>query len=58
MSLYFDLYELLAMYLVGGPPQIGTYEDLMCTLLAGTGSIFLVAIPFMVVWKVIKVILG
>lgn len=58
MNIYGTLYELLETYVFGGEIVAETMQDLVATLMSTAGTIFLVAIPFMVVWFVIKTIGG
>lgn len=53
--MYQNLYELLNTYIFNGSVVATEYTDLVCTLIASIGSIFLVALPFCVVWRIIKV---
>ena len=56
MGIYHNLYDLIVQYVYGNnlPPD----GELIATLIATAGSLFVVALPFLVVWKVIKVIGG
>lgn len=51
------LYELIANGIFESTSLSG-YQDMVVTLLATIGSVFIVSIPFIVVWKVIKLIVG
>lgn len=57
-NIYQALYDLLNQYVFGNSVVVGTYPDLLCTLISGTACVFLVALPFLVVWKIIKLIMG
>lgn len=54
---YTNLYNLISTYIYGGVTA-GTPEELVCILVATLGSLFIIAVPFAVVWKVIKVVIG
>lgn len=55
--MYQALYELISNGIFDSTSLSG-YQDLVTTLLATIGSVFIVSIPFLVVWKVIKLIVG
>lgn len=57
MSIYQSLYDLIAQYVYGGV-ELTTHMDLVCVLIATLGCLFVVALPFAVVWLVIKLIVG
>lgn len=56
MGIYQNLYDLIVQYVYGKsvPPD----GELIATLIATAGSLFVVALPFLVVWKIIKMIGG
>lgn len=56
-SIYDNLYNLIQTYIFGGN-ALTTNQDLITTLISTMGCVFLVALPFCVVWKVCKLILG
>lgn len=56
-GIYYDCYDLVSNYIYGG--VVDTPEvNLVCTLLASFLSILVVALPFVIVWFVIKLILS
>lgn len=55
---YTSLYELIETYVFGNAAAVGSNAELVCMLVATIGSLFVIAVPFMVVWKVIKMIMG
>lgn len=57
MSIYQGLYDLVHQYVYGGL-QLTTDMELVATLISTMGCVFLVALPFAVVWKIIKMIVG
>lgn len=57
-NIYQSLYDLLNTYVYGGELLAGSHQDLVATLLATIGVVFLVALPFMLVLKVIRMIGG
>lgn len=56
MGIYQNLYTLLEQYIYGG--TMTADATLICTLMATIGSVFVVALPFALVWKIIKMIMG
>lgn len=58
MGIYQICYDLLNTYLFGGIVDVGTYQDLICILLSAIGCIFIFAIPFIIIWRTIKIFLG
>lgn len=57
MSIYQSLFDLIHTYVYGGV-TLTADMNLVATLISTAGCIFLVALPFMIVWKVIKMIMG
>ena len=58
MSIYANILELINTYVFGGSIVSGSYEELVSIILATAAVVFLVALPFTVVWKFIKLIMG
>lgn len=58
MSIYQSLYNLINTYIFNGGIVEGTTQALVTELIATGGAIFLVALPFVVVIKVIGMITG
>lgn len=58
MSIYNSLYTLLQDFVFGGEIISGSIPDLIATLLSTCGVVFLVSLPFMLVWRVICMIGG
>lgn len=56
MGIYQNIYALLEQYIYGG--TLTADAELVCTLASTAGCLFLVSLPFLVVWKVIKLIVG
>lgn len=57
MGIYQNLFELIQTYIYGGV-TLTADMNLVCTLLSTIGSVFVVALPFCIVWKVISFITG
>lgn len=58
MNIFQSLYDTLNTYVFGNSIVANSVQDLATTLISLIGTIFLVSIPFLVVWKIIKVIMG
>lgn len=56
-GIYYDCYDLVSTYVYGGDVDSPDVK-LVCTFLASCLSILAVALPFVVVWFVIKLILS
>lgn len=55
MHLYPTLYELLCQYIYGSM-ELTEHMELTLTILSTIGSLFVVAIPFLAVWLIIKAV--
>lgn len=51
--MYQSLYDLIQTYVFGGVAELGSNQELICMLIASFGCIFFVAIPFILVWRLI-----
>ena len=58
MSIYDSIYNLFNTYVYGGNIVVGSHQDLVATLMSTIAVVFMVSLPFLVVWKVIKLIMG
>lgn len=58
MNIYQTFYDLLQTYVFGGEILAGSIPDLVSTLLSTGATLFVIAIPFVVVLKVINLIVG
>lgn len=58
MSIYANLLELVNTYIYGGSVVPGSFEELVAITLATAGVIFVFALPFTVVLKLISMITG
>lgn len=58
MNIYNNLYTLIEQYVFGNAIAVGSNQELIATLVATFGTLFVIAIPFALVWKVIKLIMG
>lgn len=57
MSIYDSLYDLIQTYIFGGVAELGSNQELVCMLTSTIGSIFLISIPFVVVYFIIRLII-
>lgn len=57
MVIYETFYSLLQQYIFG-TIESGSYQELVAILASTIGCLFVVALPFIVVWKIIRMILG
>lgn len=55
MSIYQNLYDLIVNYIYGNVPLTSDME-LVTVTLATIGCVFVVSLPFIVVWQFIKII--
>lgn len=53
-GIFITLYSLLHQYLYGLATELTPDMSLTLTLLSTIGSVFVVALPFLVVWKVVR----
>lgn len=56
LDLFNEIYNLLVNNIFGGSVQVGTYQDLICSLFSASACLFVLIIPFLVVYKVIKLV--
>lgn len=54
--MYQPLYDIVQTYVFGGVTPLGSNQELICMLVATFGCVFLVAIPFILVWRLILAI--
>lgn len=57
MNIYNDIYQIIQQYIFGGA-ELTANMDLVAITLSTIGCVFVFAIPFLVVWKVINLIMG
>ena len=56
INLFQTCYDLVATYIYGGTVEAGSHMDLVCTMVSTCANLFLVALPFLLVWKVIRML--
>ena len=57
-SVYDTIYDLIETYIFGGNIVLGSHQDLTATTLSSIVCILVFALPFLIIWKVLKVIMG
>lgn len=57
MSIYQSIYDLIVTYIFGGVVDVGTYQELITIALSSIAVVFVVALPFILVLKFIKILL-
>lgn len=53
--MYQGLYDLIMTHVYGGVSAITPDMELVATLVATFGCLFLVSLPFLLLWKVVKI---
>ena len=56
MNIYQALYDLVNQYVYGNSIVVGSHQDLVAVFIATCGCIFLVALPFLLVYKILKLL--
>lgn len=56
MSIYTDIYNLINTYIFGGLIEAGTHQELVAILLSTVACIFVFSLPFLLVWKILKML--
>lgn len=58
ISIYDTIYSLVNKYVFGNNIESGSHQDLTATILSTTICVLVFALPFLIIWKVIKIIMG
>lgn len=58
MNIYQTFYDLINTHIFAGEIVAETMPDLVATLLSTCGTVFVVAIPFILIWKLLSLIGG
>ena len=56
MYLYQTCYDLINTYIYGGDVAAGSFEELVCIAVSTAANLFLLALPFILVFKIIRMI--
>lgn len=54
MSIYDNIYNLINTYIYGGNVTSGSFMELVCILVATIACVFLISLPFIIVWRIIR----
>lgn len=54
--MYQEFYELIQQYIFGNPETMTAHMDLVATACATIGVVFLMSLPFIIVYKFIQMI--
>lgn len=57
-GIYLALYELIQNAFYGAASTLTGWQEMVLTVLATIGCLFVFAVPFIIVWKVICIIVG
>ena len=52
--MYYQLFTILQTYIYGADVVLDEYQTLVLTNMATIGTVFIVALPFILVWRVIR----
>lgn len=54
-GIYFTLYNLLSHYFYGAEVVLTEHMELTLTLISTIGCLFVFSLPFLVVWRIIRI---
>lgn len=57
MNIYQDIYDIIIQYIYNNA-EITAHMDLVAVTLSTIGCIFVFAVPFIVIWRLIRIICG
>lgn len=57
MNIYQDIFDIIKQYIFGGV-ELTANMDLVAITLSTIGCVFVFALPFLIVWRVIKMLMG
>lgn len=57
MNIYQDIFDIIKQYIFGGV-ELTAHMDLVAVTLSTIGSIFVFALPFVIVWRIVKLLIG
>lgn len=58
MTIYDSIYELLNQFVFGGNIIPSSIQDSACSIVSTALCLFVVSIPFVLVWRVLKLMVG
>ncbi|MBQ7977807.1 MAG: hypothetical protein IJ301_04395 [Clostridia bacterium] len=56
MGIYQSIFNIIVEYVYGNSVALTADQELTCTLISTLGCLFVVALPFLVVWRVVSLI--
>lgn len=56
-GIYQSCFDLVEQYIFGSV-AVGSYQELVCIIVAVTACLFVMALPFILVWRIIKLLGG
>ena len=56
-SIYQTCYDLVQTYIFGSV-QVGSYQELVCIIISAAACIFVFSLPFLIVWRFLKLLGG
>lgn len=57
MNIYQDIFDIVKQYIFGGV-ELTANMDLVAITLSTIGCVFVFALPFVIVWHLIKILMG
>ena len=57
MNIYQDIFDIVKEYIFGGV-ELTANMDLVAITLSTIGCVFVFALPFIIVWRLIKILMG
>lgn len=57
MNIYQDIFDIVKQYIFGGV-ELTANMDLVAITLSTIGCVFVFALPFVIVWRIIKMLMG
>ena len=57
-NIYQSIYDLIVNQIFGGSVTAGSPPEFIATMFSTFACCFLIAIPFVACWKIVKIILG
>lgn len=58
MGIYQSIYDLINTYIYGGEIIVGSYQEMTAIIISTIACVFMVALPFLIVKKIIDIIGG
>lgn len=57
MNIYQDIFDIVKQYIFGGV-ELTANMDLVAITLSTIGCVFVFSLPFLIVWRLIKILMG